>query len=152
MLTNKQKQLELGNKTERNVAKKFRSFGYWNHILAKRTEGQPCDIMAAKGLYVKNKIETIVWLVDAKHVENKVSFSFDDIQPNQITSLGYARDFANITGTRGFTGFVIFFERDAQLRWFSFDNYEKLAKEGAKSVNMNDLRLFEEVLADANNY
>lgn len=153
MKTRKQLQLELGEKTEKNVSKTLRSFGYWNYILPKKTEGQPCDIVAMKGVYNKNdKIEIVAWMIDAKHVENEASFPFDRVEPNQISSLSYARDFAKIQGYRGYTGFAIFFDRDKQLRWLSFDNYEKLAKEGVKSVNMANLRLFEEVLIDANNY
>lgn len=151
-MNGKELQIKLGNATEKLISKKLRSFGYWNYILPKKAEGQPCDIVAMKGLDTKNgKIEIAAWMIDAKHVEGKVSFTFDRIEPNQVSSLGYARDFALIQGYRGHTGFVIFFERDKQLRWFSFDDYEKFAKDGVKSVNMTDLRLFEEVLADANN-
>lgn len=151
-MTGKELQIKLGNATEKLVSKTLRSFGYWNYILPKKVEGQPCDIVAMKGIDVKNKVEIIAWMIDAKHVENKVSFTFDRIEPNQISSLSYARDFAKIQGYRGYTGFAIFFDRDKQLYWLSFDQYEEMAKNGCKSVNMQELRLLSEVLTDANNY
>ena len=134
-------QNKLGNATERNVAKTLRSLGFWNHILMKRQEGQPCDIVGGKG---DENGKITMCLIDAKHVEDKVSFSFDRIEPNQISSLGYARNFAKIQGKNAFVGFAIFFDRDKQLRWLSFDKYEELAKMGAKSVNMADLTLLTE--------
>ena len=150
-MTGKELQIKLGNATEKLVSKTLRSFGYWNYVLPKKVEGQPCDIVAMKGIDVKNKVEIIAWMIDAKHVENKVSFTFDRVEPNQISSLSYARDFAKIQGYRGYTGFAIFFDRDKQLYWLSFDQYEKMVKNGEKSVNMQSLKLFSEVLTDANN-
>ena len=151
-MTGKELQIKLGNATEKLVSKTLRSFGYWNYILPKKVEGQPCDIVAMKGIDIKNKVEIIAWMIDAKHVENKVSFTFDRIEPNQISSLSYARDFAKIQGYRGYTGFAIFFDRDKQLYWFPFDQYQEMVKNGEKSVNMQSLKLFSEVLIDANNY
>ena len=151
-MTGKELQIKLGNATEKLVSKTLRSFGYWNYVLPKKAEGQPCDIVAMKGIDVKNKVEIIAWMIDAKHVENKASFTFDRIEPNQISSLSYARDFAKIQGYRGYTGFAIFFDRDKQLYWLSFDQYQKMAENGEKSVNMQELRLLSEVLTDANNY
>lgn len=142
-MNNHSLQLKLGNATEKLVAKTLRSLGYWNHILMKKSEGQPCDVVGGKG---DENGKITMCLIDAKHVEDKVSFTFNRIEPNQITSLGYARDFAKIQGQNAFVGFAIFFDRDKQLRWLSFDKYEELAKMGAKSVNMADLALFTEVL------
>lgn len=150
-MTGKELQIKLGNATEKLVSKTLRSFGYWNYILPKKVEGQPCDIVAMKGIDVKNKVEIIAWMIDAKHVENKVSFTFDRVEPNQISSLSYARDFAKIQGYRGYTGFAIFFDRDKQLYWLSFEQYQEMVKNGEKSVNMQSLKLFSEVLTNANN-
>ena len=87
-----------------------------------------------------------MWLVDAKHIRNEdVSFTFDRIESNQITSMRYARDFSKLENL----GFAIFFDRDKQLHWFPFEIYEELANQGVKSVNMHNLALFTEVLEDA---
>lgn len=135
------KQLIEGNKTEKFVAKTLKKYGYWNYIIPKKINGQPCDVFAAKG---GNK--TIVWNIDAKHVEGgKVSFSFDRIEPNQHTSFAYAINFAHLDNC----GFAIFFDRTKSLYWFPYKDYMKYAELGLKSINMNELRDFEEVLKDA---
>ena len=142
-MTNQQLQDKLGKATEKFVCKTLKKFGYWAYNLPKKVEGQPCDIVAIK----KNKAY-LIWLIDAKHIRNnEVSFTFDRIEPNQISSMRYARDFSNIDACS--LGFAIFFDRDKQLRWLPFEFYEELAKNGVKSVNMNILRLFTEVLEDA---
>lgn len=142
-MTNSELQEKLGKATEKLVVKTFKKFGYWAYNMPKKVGGQPCDIVAIKGGKT-----FLVWLVDAKHVrEQDVSFTFDRIEPNQITSMRYARDFAHIETT----GFCIFFDRDKQLRWLSFENYENFAKNGIKSVNMANLVLFTEVLENADN-
>ena len=143
-MTNKQLQEKLGRATEKLVCKTFKQHGYWCYNIPKKVEGQPCDIVAAK----KNGTTFLVWLVDAKHIRNEdVSFTFDRIEPNQITSMRYARDFSKLENL----GFVIFFDRDKQLRWFAFENYEELAKNGVKSINMANLTLFTEVLENIDN-
>lgn len=143
-MTTISKQLVEGNKTEKFVAKTLKKFGYWNYIMPKKVNGQPCDIVAGKG-----GKRTIMWLVDAKHVEEgKVSFSFDRIEPNQITSFSYAMNYAHLFNV----GFVIFFDRTKSLYWFPFSDYLKCSQLGAKSVNMNDLQDFEEVLKYEDDY
>lgn len=138
------KQLIEGNKTEKFVAKTLKKYGYWNYIIPKKINGQPCDVFAAKG---GNK--TIVWNIDAKHVEEgKVSFSFDRIEPNQHTSFTYALNFAHLENC----GFAIYFDRTKSLYWFSYKEYLRYAELGFKSVSMFDLMDFEKVLqhADSN--
>ncbi len=142
-MTNHELQEKLGKATEKLVVKTFKKFKYWAYLIPKKTGGQPCDIVAAK----KDKVY-LVWLVDAKHVrEQDVSFDFDRVEANQITSMRYARDFSGMENL----GFVIFFDRDKQLRYLPFEDYENFAKNGIKSVNMNNLALFAEVLTDADN-
>ena len=142
-MTNTQLQDKLGRATEKFVCKTFKRYGYWCYNIPKKTNGQPCDIVAIKG---KGKKVFLVWLVDAKHIRNEeVSFTFDRIESNQVTSMSYARDFSNIDNL----GFAIFFDRDKQLRWLPFEMYEKMFKDGAKSVNMNNLELFTELLENA---
>lgn len=128
-------QLTVGNKTEQNVVNILRKNRYWVYNCPKKLGGQPVDIIALK--------DNINILVDAKHVEKeKVSFSFDRIEPNQITSLMYARDYAGIKNL----GFAIEFERTGEIMWFPFKFYEELVKDGFKSIKMSQMALFEEVL------
>ena len=151
-MTNEQLQDKLGKATEKLVCKTFKKFGYWCYNIPKKTAGQPCDIIAVKGLegtvitstMVYTTKTFLVWLVDAKHIRNEdVSFTFDRIEPNQITSMRYAHDFSKLDNL----GFAIFFDRDKQLRWLPFEEYERMVANGSKSVNMNNLELFTEVLA-----
>lgn len=137
-------QIEQGNATERFVSKTFKKFGYWSYILPKKVNGQPCDVCAGKG-----GERTLMWLVDAKHVESsKVSFTFDRIEPNQISAMAYALNYAKISNL----GFAIFFDRDKKLYWFSYQDFVKCQQLGMKSVNMNTLVSFDEVLANEDNY
>lgn len=131
-------QLKIGNKTEKDVVSILREHGYWVYRCAMKNNGQPVDIIAIKGGQKYH-----VWLIDGKHVTtNKVSFVFNRIEPNQITSLRYARDFAGIENT----GFAIEFERTGEFYYLPFSKYEELAENGYKSVNLSELELFEEVL------
>ena len=135
-MNDKEIQLKLGTATEKNICKTLRNAGYWVYNMPMKNVGQPCDIVALKG-------SASSWLIDGKHVrDQEVSFSFSRIEPNQISSMQYASDFAKIKNV----GFVIFFDRDKQLRWFPYAEYLKMHQLGCKSVNMNDLELFEEVI------
>lgn len=137
-------QMEVGSATEKFVAKTLKKYGYWVYIIPKKVNGQPCDIVAGKG-----GKKTMMWNVDAKHVEEqKTSFSFDRIEPNQISSFGYSSSFAKLENV----GFAIFFERTKKLYWFSYQNFIKYSQLGYVSVNMNELPEFEEVLSDADVY
>lgn len=146
-MNEKELQIKLGAATEKFIAKTLRTYGYWVYNVPMKTSGQPCDIIAVKGNSGKSGNAFLVWLIDGKHVRGEeVSFTFARIEPNQISAMGYAHDFANIENI----GFCVFFDRDKKLRWLPFSEYKKLSDSGAKSVNMNNLKLFTEVLADAN--
>lgn len=135
----KSKQLDVGNKTESEVGKIFKRNGYWAHILQKKASGQPVDIVAMKG--------NINWLVDAKHISDKKSFAFSRIEPNQIDSLGYAKNYCGIKNL----GFVICLEEDLEKDnskgyFFHYDRFIEMREQGAKSVKLSDLEDFQEVL------
>lgn len=131
MMNNK----KIGNITENKVAEIFRENEYWVYITPLKTNGQPVDIIA-----INNSSS---WLVDAKHVNtSKPSFTFDRIEPNQITSLMYANNFAKIQNL----GFAIEFDRDGNVYWLSFQKFVEMSKNGQKSINMNELELFKEVI------
>ena len=135
---------EEGSATEKFTAKTFKKYGYWAYIMPKKVNGQPCDLVAGKG-----GKRTLMWLVDAKHVrQDEVSFPFDRIEPNQISSMAYAMNFAKLQNI----GFAIFFERTKKLYWFAYTDYIKYAQLGCKSVNMNELLEFEEVLQNEDSY
>ncbi len=137
-MNEKELQIKLGTATEKFIAKTLKNYGYWVYNMPKKTNGQPCDIVAIKG---GNSF--LAWLIDGKHVrDEEVSFSFNRIEANQISSMNYAHNYAKINNI----GFCIFFDRDKQLRWFPFEKYLDMYNKGFKSVNMNDLELFTEVL------
>lgn len=140
------RQNKEGAATEKFVAKTFKKHGYWSTILQKKQDGsQPCDIVAGKQVSGSCKM----WLVDAKHVsEEKVSFTFDRVEANQISSMQYAAGFAGLTNT----GFAIYFDRTKQLYWLPFYKFMQLFNFGEKSVNLADLEKFDEVLDNADRY
>lgn len=128
-------QMINGNKTERSTVAILREHGYWCYNTPLKRGGQPVDIIAAKN--------SVVILIDAKNVAtDKVSFTFEHVEPNQITTMRYARDFAGLTNL----GFAIFFERVNDTFWLPFEEYEKLKSEAVKSVNLNKLMSFETFL------
>lgn len=135
------KSIENGNRCEKEAQKLFRQFGFWAHILSKGNDGsQPVDIVAIRG--------SESWLVDSKSVEREASFSFDEIRPNQWTSLGYAKDFAKIKNL----GFVIFFGRDFDNpRFLPYDMAVMLRNMGAKSVGIDQLEPFKSKLGSLQN-
>ena len=142
---NNNNQEKIGSATEKFIAKAFKNKGYWAYIIPRKTNGQPCDIFAAKG--INNKV--IVYLVDAKHVRDyEVSFPFSRIEPNQYASMNYALNFAKLSNL----GFVIFFEKDKTLYYLPYQDVLKYTAMGMKSVNMSKLAKFEEILNDEDNF
>lgn len=131
-------QLKLGDDTEKDIAKFFRGLGYWVFIIPKKIGGQPFDIIASKN--------NVSWFVDAKHLEeNKASFPFSRIEPNQETSMNYARTFANITNV----GFVIKWERDnSRLFFLNYEQFINFKKNGVKSVKISDLQDLERMIKE----
>ena len=125
----KSKQLQVGNETETVVKNIFKKHGYWAYNTPKSKDGsQPVDVIA-----IKNDIS---WLVDAKHVRvEEVSFPFSRIEPNQITCLDYAKNFAHIKNV----GFVIYFERQQKCVFMHFNKFLEMKKQGKKSVNISEL-------------
>ena len=81
-----------------------------------------------------------VWLLDAKFVRREdSSFRFTDVQPNQVTTMRYAKEFAGIENL----GFFIVFDRDRENpRFMAYNEYIVLSA-CFKSVRMSELRLAE---------
>lgn len=126
-----QTQIKIGNDTEQNIAKILQTNHYWVHRMANTSGGQPVDIIAVNGYKSKT------FLFDSKHCEqNKSSFDFNRVEPNQEQSMNYMIDFCGIN--KDYIGFVIFFEKINEFKWFSYTNFKEMKKQGHKSVNMND--------------
>ena len=136
------RQKDLGNKTEKDIVEVFKKNKYWSLIIPPSPSGQPFDIIARKKNYT--------WFIDAKHLENdKASFSFDRIEPNQITSMNYAYHIAEIKDR---IGFVIKWERDVSKHFFfSWDKYITMNQNGLKSVRIEELEILEELLLNEHN-
>lgn len=118
------KQNELGKRTEKSLCEFFATKKYWAHPLSKGINGQPVDVIA------KRKRDD--WFVDAKHLEdNKKSFHFSRIEPNQITSLKILKFIAEADAH---LGFVIDWQNE--FYFFDFNFYLELEKQGQKSVFM----------------
>lgn len=137
---------KIGNKTEKTTSSIFRENGYWVYNCPKSQSGsQPFDLIAIKG-----GINYIVWFVDGKHVrEKEASFKLDRIEPNQWSSMEYASGFAKVNVEN--MGFAIEFERTNEFYWLSYKDALEMLKSNIKSINLNKLRLLEEVLSEYNN-
>lgn len=130
------KQLKVGNLSENNIAEFFQKHGYWAYVLPKKIGGQPFDIIACKN--------NTVWFIDAKHLrKEELSFPFDRIEPNQRSSMQYAKYFAGITNL----GFVIDWERtDNGLFFLPYEQVIEIEQKGLKSVKITELKRMEEKL------
>lgn len=122
MVSNK----KIGNEYEEKFTAFLQKNGYWCHIFAYNSNGQPCDIIAVRN----NK----AYFIDVKHCEEN-RFSFDKIQPNQITCFEY-----NLQCGNGNTGFAIWFERQRKWYLLPYSQYKKCVKDGLKSVHWVDLK------------
>lgn len=127
----------LGRKTEENVANFFNSFNYVVIPLNKGINGQPFDLIARK--------ENDVWFVDAKHVTDKeASFSFNRIEPNQITSMKYCNVVANIHDN---LGFIIEWDRTPnKFYYFPYGWYQEMNQRGEKSIKIEKLLNLERMI------
>lgn len=127
----------LGKRAEKNVEQFFKSKRYWAFLIPKGVNGQPFDLIARK--------KDDVWFCDVKHVEEeKASFVFERIEPNQITSMKYAQKIAQIEKN---LGFIIVWERDTDKLFFiEWSDIDEMMKKGIKSKKINELKELEELL------
>ena len=127
-------QNQLGKKSESKVCSFFGERKYWSYFLSKGINGQTVDIIAIR----KNDI----WFVDAKHLEdNKKSFPFNYIEPNQITSMKRLKYIAEVNAI---LGFVIDWKNELYFLNFSF--FCELENQGQKSAKMELLPRLEELV------
>lgn len=131
------KQNVEGRKAENEVANLLTSYRYWGLPVQKGPNGQPFDIVACR--------DNIPWFLDVKHLEsNKNVFNFDRIEPNQKTSMKYAKNFA---GNKNL-GFVIVLDRESfKYLFLHYDKFVELEQKGYKSVKLTDLENFEDIIA-----
>lgn len=137
----KSKQLQVGNATEENVIKIFKKNHFWAYLTPRKIGGQPIDIIS-----IRNKEgNTEAWLLDAKHVEqDKISFAFNRIEPNQWTAMEYASEWAGLNVDK--MGFAIEFERNRSVYWLPYKTALEMVKNGQKSIKLYELKLLEEIL------
>lgn len=134
--------IKIGNDCEQNVVNVLRECGYWVYRTPRGNSGnQPVDIIAARG----DMLYTSFYLIDAKHVRNEeISFPFDRIEVNQITTMLYASTYAQLNVNN--MGFAIIFDRTGDIYWFPYKQYCKLFNQGRKSVKLAELELLKEIV------
>ena len=140
----------IGNKTEKSASSILRKKkGYWVYNCPKSSTGaQPVDLIAIKG--VKGTRLCKALFCDSKHVRtNEVSFPLSRIEPNQWSSLQFLNDFAQVHADN--LGFIIEFERTGDYYWLPYIKAVEMAENGEKSINLNKLRLLEDMLNDYDN-
>lgn len=133
--------VSIGNKVETDICAILRKYHYWAYNCPKNLTGaQPVDIIAYRGGEVK-----MFWLIDGKHIrEQNASFTLGRVEDNQIMSMTYAVQFAEVNPDN--IGFVVYFERTKQFYWLPYVKVSEMLKNDVKSVNLKNLELFEEVL------
>lgn len=119
---------KIGNEYERKLLKKLQEKGYWCHLFATNTNGQPCDVIA-----LKNDAGI---LIDVKHCSGD-RFDFKNIQPNQFGCFEYAKSCGNHC-----CGFAIWFEEQQNWFWLPYRLVKELQKDNIKSIRYTGLRLF----------
>lgn len=133
-------QNELGKRSEETISDFLHKRHFWVYVFPKKAEGQPFDIIACK--------DNEIWMLDVKHLDSsKVSFPIYRIEPNQISSMSYARNFANIKNL----GFILDWEKDKSAFFFlSFDKVLELRKQNEKSIKITNLERWEKTNEDNN--
>lgn len=134
-------QNDIGRKTEESIANFFNKRKYWAFIIPKKINGQPFDIIARKG--------NDIWFVDAKHVnEKRLSFPFDDVEPNQESSMKVANIVAGIEDKMGF---VIKSDYYNDFFFLSYTKFKECKANGMKSVKILDLERLEDLVLNEDN-
>lgn len=139
--------ISIGNGTEKSVSTMLRNRGYWVYNCPRSSTGaQPVDLFAAR----RKDNHTIVWFIDGKHVrKEEVSFPINRIESNQWASLKFISEFAGMD--IDFMGFAVQFERTGDYYWLPYKMALKMAENGQKSINLSEMKLFEEILNEYDN-
>lgn len=78
---------KIGNGFEQEFAEILSRHGYWVHIIAQRSEGQPADIIAVKN--------GRAYLIDCKVCSTVLGFKLSRLEENQDLSMSLWRDVGN---------------------------------------------------------
>lgn len=127
---------KIGNNTENEFLEKMQGNGYWTHLLAYNSYGQPFDIIAVR--------KNIILMLDVKHcsIDN---FSFNNIQENQKMSMAYAVNRCLVNPKH--IGFAIYFEEVKEWYFMSYEYYQDIINADIrKSLNRRNLIKFDEYL------
>lgn len=116
---------KIGNICEKNALEFLKERGWWCHLFASTTSGQPCDVVAIRN--------NVAMLVDIKHC-NQDTFSFARVESNQESCFAYAEIKGNTH-----TGFVIYFEKQKDFYFLSYKDFVYLKKQGRNSVKFTEL-------------
>lgn len=118
---------KLGNYYEKECCKLIADYGFWVHLFAYNTAGQPCDVVALK--------KDVSLLIDVKHCSDTL-FSFQHIRPNQMSVFTHASN-------KGIEcGFAIYFD-DIGWKYMSFSEYDCYVAMGKGSISYVYLRNFD---------
>lgn len=141
---NQSKQVDLGNLAEGKMADYFKGKGYWCHIFSRNRSGsQPVDLIAMKA--ADGVVD--VWLCDVKNVEEGyASLPFSRVEPNQESTLHYAKEFAGLDGPHCHLGFIVVFDRiPDDPKFLGYSDFLKRRAESC-SANMNTLESVSEII------
>lgn len=143
--------VSIGNNVEQTICKMFAKHHYWAYNCPKNASGgQPVDVIAYRGGEDDGR-HSKFWYVDGKNVNfKKVSFVLDRTEDNQIMSMDYVIHFAKANNK--YVGFVVYFERTENYYWLPYEKVLEVNKSGSKSINLSEMRLFEEVLNESDNW
>lgn len=78
---------KIGNSFEQEFAEMLSQHGYWVHIIAQRSEGQPADIIAVKN--------GRAYLIDCKVCSGVLGFKLSRLEENQDLSMTLWLDVGN---------------------------------------------------------
>lgn len=146
----KENNVSVGNSVEITICKLFQKRGYWAYNCPKNsTGGQPVDVFAYRGGEEDGKGSKF-WYIDGKNVNfKKVSFVLNRVEDNQLMSMNYVIHFAKANDK--YVGFVIYFERTNQFYWLPYKQILEVQKSESRSVNLNEMKIFEEFLDEVSN-
>lgn len=128
------KQNQIGRKAEIQTALFFQKHRYWALVIPKGINGQPFDIIARRG--------NVTFFVDAKHVDGEI-FSFDRIEPNQLSSMRYASLIADIKDNMGFV-----INKGEDFYFLPYQLYLELEAEKCNGIIVTRLVKLEHILKE----
>ena len=105
---------KIGNEYETKFVEMMSGMGFWCHIFAYNTNGQPCDVIAVKD----NK----AFFFDVKHCDGD-RFYTSRIEANQQSCFRYNKEIGNNTNC----GFAIYFEKIGIWKYLPYQEEYKVS-------------------------